>query len=67
MEAYKADVAVIGDGGTGRVFRDNTNRGIVTGDGMAIAYRHGGPLRDMEFVRHHPTRILCRPDPDRFA
>jgi fumarate reductase flavoprotein subunit len=46
---------VIATGGAGRVFRQNTNGGIVTGDGMALAYRHGVPLRDMEFVQYHPT------------
>ena len=45
-------------GGAGRVFRQNTNGGIVTGDGMALAYRHGVPLRDMEFMQYHPT---CMP------
>ena len=41
----------------GRVFRFNTNGGIVTGDGMAMAYRHGVALRDMEFVQYHPTGL----------
>jgi len=49
---------IIATGGAGRVFRENTNGGIVTGDGMALAYRHGVPLRDMEFVQYHPT---CMP------
>ena len=49
---------VIATGGAGRVFRENTNGGIVTGDGMALAYRRGVPLRDMEFVQYHPT---CMP------
>ncbi|HET7729537.1 MAG TPA: fumarate reductase (quinol) flavoprotein subunit [Usitatibacter sp.] len=49
---------VIATGGAGRVFRSNTNGGIVTGDGMALAYRQGVPLRDMEFVQYHPT---CMP------
>jgi fumarate reductase flavoprotein subunit len=39
------------------VFGQNTNAGIVTGDGMGIAYRHGVPLRDMEFVQFHPTAL----------
>jgi len=49
--------AVICTGGAGRVFGQNTNAGIVTGDGMGIAYRHGVPLRDMEFVQWHPTAL----------
>jgi fumarate reductase flavoprotein subunit len=54
----KANSVIIATGGAGRVFRENTNGGIVTGDGMALAYRHGVPLRDMEFVQYHPT---CMP------
>lgn len=44
-------------GGAGRVYGQNTNAGIVTGDGMGIAFRHGVPLRDMEFVQWHPTAL----------
>ncbi|MCP1291757.1 fumarate reductase (quinol) flavoprotein subunit [Chromobacterium sp. Beijing] len=54
----EAGAVVMATGGAGRVFRENTNGGIVTGDGMALAYRHGVPLRDMEFVQYHPT---CMP------
>ena len=54
----QAKAVIIATGGAGRVFRANTNGGIVTGDGMALAYRHGVPLRDMEFVQYHPT---CMP------
>ncbi len=54
----RARAVVIATGGAGRVFRQNTNGGIVTGDGMALAYRRGVPLRDMEFVQYHPT---CMP------
>ncbi|NRF71071.1 fumarate reductase (quinol) flavoprotein subunit [Aquincola sp. S2] len=54
----EARAVIIATGGAGRVFRENTNGGIVTGDGMALAYRHGVPLRDMEFVQYHPT---CMP------
>jgi len=53
----EAKAVVIATGGAGRVFRQNTNGGIVTGDGMALAYRHGVPLRDMEFVQYHPTAL----------
>ena len=54
----KSRAVIIATGGAGRVFRENTNGGIVTGDGMALAYRHGVALRDMEFVQYHPT---CMP------
>jgi fumarate reductase flavoprotein subunit len=54
----QAKAVILATGGAGRVFRENTNGGIVTGDGMALAYRHGVPLRDMEFVQYHPT---CMP------
>jgi len=54
----QAKSVIMATGGAGRVFRENTNGGIVTGDGMALAYRHGVPLRDMEFVQYHPT---CMP------
>ncbi|HKM61899.1 MAG TPA: fumarate reductase (quinol) flavoprotein subunit [Acidisphaera sp.] len=46
---------VMATGGAGRVYLQNTNAGIVTGDGMGLAYRHGAKLRDMEFVQYHPT------------
>jgi len=54
----QAKSVIIATGGAGRVFRENTNGGIVTGDGMALAYRHGVPLRDLEFMQYHPT---CMP------
>jgi fumarate reductase flavoprotein subunit len=54
----EARSVILATGGAGRVFRENTNGGVVTGDGMALAYRHGVALRDMEFVQYHPT---CMP------
>ncbi|TCI04624.1 fumarate reductase (quinol) flavoprotein subunit [Corallincola luteus] len=53
----QAKSVIIATGGAGRVYRYNTNGGIVTGDGMALAFRHGVPLRDMEFVQYHPTGL----------
>jgi fumarate reductase flavoprotein subunit len=44
-------------GGAGRVFPFTTNAAIKTGDGMALAYRAGVPLKDMEFVQYHPTGL----------
>ncbi|MBV4368558.1 fumarate reductase (quinol) flavoprotein subunit [Erwinia phyllosphaerae] len=53
----QAKSVVLATGGAGRVYRYNTNGGIVTGDGMGMALRHGVPLRDMEFVQYHPTGL----------
>jgi fumarate reductase flavoprotein subunit len=48
---------IIATGGAGRVFPFTTNGAIKTGDGMAMAYRAGVPLKDMEFVQYHPTGL----------
>ncbi|MBD2813316.1 fumarate reductase (quinol) flavoprotein subunit [Xenorhabdus sp. Flor] len=53
----RANAVIMATGGAGRVYRYNTNGGIVTGDGMGMAFRHGIPLRDMEFVQYHPTGL----------
>ncbi len=53
----KAKSVILATGGAGRVYNCNTNGGIVTGDGMAMAYRHGVALRDMEFIQYHPTGL----------
>lgn len=53
----RANAVVMATGGAGRVYRYNTNGGIVTGDGMGMAFHHGVPLRDMEFVQYHPTGL----------
>ncbi|HME33038.1 MAG TPA: FAD-binding protein, partial [Terriglobales bacterium] len=44
-------------GGCGRVFPFTTNAAIKNGDGMALAYRAGAPLKDMEFMQYHPTGL----------
>ncbi|QEA40109.1 fumarate reductase (quinol) flavoprotein subunit [Pistricoccus aurantiacus] len=53
----RAKAVILATGGAGRLFQFNTNAGIVTGDGMAMAFRHGVALRDMEFVQYHPTGL----------
>lgn len=53
----RAPAVILATGGAGRLFAQNTNAGIVTGEGMAMAYAHGVPLRDMEFVQWHPTAL----------
>jgi nicotinate-nucleotide pyrophosphorylase (carboxylating) len=46
---------VLASGGLGQVFASTTNPSVATGDGMALAWRAGAALRDMEFVQFHPT------------
>lgn len=53
----KAKAVIMAAGGLGRVFEPSTNALICTGDGMALAYRAGAPLMDMEMVQYHPTTL----------
>ncbi len=57
LHTIRARAVIICTGGAGRVFPFTTNAAIKTGDGMAIAYREGVPLKDMEFVQYHPTGL----------
>jgi fumarate reductase flavoprotein subunit len=57
IAAIFAKSVILCTGGCGRVFPFTTNAAIKTGDGMAIAYRAGAPLKDMEFVQYHPTGL----------
>jgi fumarate reductase flavoprotein subunit len=52
-----AKAVIICTGGAGRIFPFTTNAAIKTGDGMALAYRAGVALKDMEFVQYHPTGL----------
>ena len=57
IQAIKAKAVILCTGGCGRVFPFTTNANIKNGDGMALAYRAGAPLKDMEFVQYHPTGL----------
>ena len=57
MKFFRANAVIIASGGAGRMFPFTTNGAIKTGDGMALAYRAGVPLKDMEFVQYHPTGL----------
>jgi len=54
---FHAPSVILATGGAGQVFPFTTNGAIKTGDGMAMAYRAGVPLKDMEFVQYHPTGL----------
>lgn len=57
IELISAKSVILCTGGCGRIFPFTTNANIKNGDGMALAYRAGVPLKDMEFVQYHPTGL----------
>jgi len=57
VRCITAKAVILCTGGAGRIFSFTTNGAIKTGDGMALAYRAGVPLKDMEFVQYHPTGL----------
>ena len=57
VRAVLGKSVIICTGGAGKVFPFTTNGAIKTGDGMAMAYRAGAALKDMEFVQYHPTGL----------
>jgi fumarate reductase flavoprotein subunit len=57
IRVITAKAVILCTGGCGRVFPFTTNANIKNGDGMALAYRAGAPLKDMEFIQYHPTGL----------
>ena len=58
LQAFAAKNVILACGGAGQVYKPTTNGLIVTGDGIALAYRAGAPLMDMEMVQYHPTTLV---------
>src|SRR5947208_11169602 len=57
MELFAAKCVILACGGNGQIYNPTTNALICTGDGIAMAYRIGAPLMDMEMVQYHPTTL----------
>jgi succinate dehydrogenase / fumarate reductase flavoprotein subunit len=57
MELFEAENVILATGGNGQVWQPTTNALICTGDGIAMAYRVGAPLMDMEMIQYHPTTL----------
>jgi len=58
-----ASAVLLATGGLGQLYRNTTNPGVATGDGVAMAFRAGAEISDMEFIQFHPTALYLKNAP----
>jgi len=63
LTAYLARATILATGGAGQLYMNSTNPEVATGDGIAIAWRAGAEIEDVEFVQFHPTALYGEGSP----